>query len=168
MYIYNFDSHIYSPGFCYFNMPSCGLCCFLHKFIIFLFAESKRGTFGGDTGTAVPKIFQRKGDTNCPILLYKLYRTLRPASLNCPDARFYLRPAATQDSNVWYSHHPLGKNSLAKLVNTLKSESDGVERDDPTWAMYNPRFALMGQRNEEIDTQETEESQEMVDEPSSE
>lgn len=70
-------------------------------------------------------MFEKRDDPLCPVKLYKDYSSHRPEDLNHPDARFYLRPLDNPKTNVWYSHQPLGKDKLGKMMN-LMAEKGGL------------------------------------------
>jgi hypothetical protein len=40
---------------------------------------------------------------------------------NQPTSRFYLRPLTNPASSVWYSHLPIGKNTIRKMMKSIAS-----------------------------------------------
>lgn len=70
-------------------------------------------------------MFAQGEDPNCPVHVYKKYRSHRPADLNHPEARFYLRPISNPTSDIWFSHQPVGKEKLGRIMNTM-AEKGGL------------------------------------------
>ena len=71
-------------------------------------------------------MFAQEDNDNCPIRLLKLYLSKRPSDLkNDPNSRFYLRPLVNVnvDTEVWYSHQPLGKNKLGEMMKMMANQA---------------------------------------------
>ena len=66
-----------------------------------------------------PKMFQQTGNVFCPVDMYKKYRGHRPPDLLTPESRFYLQNLPKPSGNVWFSHQPVGKDKLGKMMNVL-------------------------------------------------
>ncbi|XP_069109889.1 uncharacterized protein KIAA1958-like [Argopecten irradians] len=79
--------------------------------------KTRSGAHKGDYRKVAPKMFSQPENDNCPVKMYKLYRTHRPQDLNVPEARFYLRPlSGNLQSETWYSHQPAGKTRLGQMM----------------------------------------------------
>ena len=76
----------------------------------------------GDVRIAWPKMFAQKDSPNCPIRVYKEYRARRPADTNIDNARFYLRPISSPSSRTWFSHQPIGKEKLGKILSDISKK----------------------------------------------
>ena len=76
----------------------------------------------GDVRIAWPKMFAQKDSPYCPIRVYKEYRARRPADTNIDNARFYLRPISSPSSRTWFSHQPIGKEKLGKILSDISKK----------------------------------------------
>ena len=98
-------------------------CLKLSLFIQLVFPERATKTRGGATrGDVRPvkaKMFAVPGDDRCPIKMYKLYKSHRPADMLVPDSRFYLTSLDNPRSDVWYSHQAVGKKTLGKYMKLM-------------------------------------------------
>ena len=88
--------------------------------------KTRSGATRGDVRPVKPKMFAVPGDDRCPIQMYKLYKSHRPADMLVPDSRFYLRSLDNPRSDVWYSHQPVGKDTLGKYMK-LMAEKGNLE-----------------------------------------
>ncbi|CAG2238265.1 unnamed protein product [Mytilus edulis] len=88
--------------------------------------KTRTGAKAGDERPVAPKMFAQEDNDNCPIRLLKLYLSKRPSDLkNDPNSRFYLRPLVNVnvDTEVWYSHQPLGKNKLGEMMKMMANQA---------------------------------------------
>ena len=70
------------------------------------------------------KCLQGKTTLNfCPVQQYKDYMCHRPTDMNPPNFRLYIRPLVNPQTNVWYSHQPLGKNKLEQMMNLMPDKA---------------------------------------------
>ena len=72
-----------------------------------------------------PKIFPIANRERCPVEIYKLYCSYRPASMLTPDSPYYLaiNHNGVDGSNKWYKCQPLGVNVLSKMFSSMAKES---------------------------------------------
>ncbi|XP_060580059.1 uncharacterized protein LOC132736855 [Ruditapes philippinarum] len=70
-----------------------------------------------------PKIFEVKGDRNCPVQLYLLFKNKRPDL--SPQGRFYLgiNHKVCSDDEPWYMKTPMGKNTLGSIAKTISEKA---------------------------------------------
>ena len=81
-------------------------------------AESKRG----DYRMVAPKMFSQPNNPNCLVKLMKTYLNHMPEDVkNQPTSRFYLHPLTNPTSSSWYSHLPIGKNTIGKMMKSIAS-----------------------------------------------
>ncbi|VDI49717.1 Hypothetical predicted protein [Mytilus galloprovincialis] len=88
--------------------------------------KTRTGAKAGDERPVAPKMFAQEDNDNCPVRLLKLYLSKRPSDLkNDPNSRFYLRPLVNVnvDTEVWYSHQPLGKNKLGEMMKMMANQA---------------------------------------------
>lgn len=65
-------------------------------------------------------MFAQPTNPNCPVKMYKSYIEHMPEDIrNEKSQRFYLRPLQNPKTDVWYSHAPLGKNTIGKMMKTM-------------------------------------------------
>jgi integrase len=69
-----------------------------------------------------PKMFSQPNNPNCTVKMFKTYLNHMPEDIkNQPTSRFYLRPLTNPASSVWYSHLPIGKNTIRKMMKSIAS-----------------------------------------------
>ena len=86
--------------------------------------KTRSGAKQGDYRKVSPKMFAQKDSPYCPIRVYKEYKAHRPSDLNIDDARFYLRPISSPCTDIWFSHQPIGKEKLGKIMNEISKKGD--------------------------------------------
>lgn len=70
-----------------------------------------------------PKLFAKAGDELCPVTVYKEYRRRRPTDLLASNSRFYLKPLTNPKADVWFSHQPVGKNKLGRIMPDIAAKA---------------------------------------------
>lgn len=82
--------------------------------------KTRSGAKSGDYRRVTPKMFSQPDNGNCPVEMYKTYVNHMPDDVKTnPNARFYLRPLQNPKSSVWYSHLPLGRNTIGKMMRAM-------------------------------------------------
>ena len=63
--------------------------------------------------------FLTLGTTRYPLRIYKKYARRRPDDVMEPDSSFYLQPIKCSITDTWFTHQPLGKNSIGSLAENM-------------------------------------------------
>ena len=84
--------------------------------------KTRSGAKRGDYRMVAPKMFSQPNNPNCTMKMFKTYLNHMPEDIkNQPTSRFYLRPLTNPASSVWYSHLPIGKNTIRKMMKIIAS-----------------------------------------------
>ncbi|XP_041369530.1 uncharacterized protein LOC121383525 [Gigantopelta aegis] len=77
----------------------------------------------------ITRIHSKPDSPHCPIKMYKQYRLHRPSRMRDPNTRFYLHPLENPPSQMWYTHHVLGKNKLGEMMKNIIEQGNTVKTE---------------------------------------